>query len=82
MQTERKKRYFKDFPSSSCRDDSALEPILDIGGMDAFFEACFIEKRAFYLLASPKQMSFLPFLLKIFCPKLSALDCVQQSHPT
>ena len=34
-------------------------PILDSEGMGAFFWAPFLEKRAFCLLAPPKQMSFL-----------------------
>ena len=34
-------------------------PILDIGAWVHFFGSTFFEKRAFYLLPSPKQMSFL-----------------------
>ena len=34
-------------------------PILDIRGMGVFFRAYFLGKRAFCLLAPPKQMSFL-----------------------
>ena len=34
-------------------------PILDIRGMGAIFEGTFSEKRTFFLLALPKQVSFL-----------------------
>ena len=35
------------------------EPILDIGDMGVFFRVYFLKKRAFCLLAPPKQMPFL-----------------------
>ena len=34
-------------------------PIPDIGGMGAFFRTHFLKKVHFFLLAPPKQMSFL-----------------------
>ena len=34
-------------------------PVLDTGVMGAFFGSTFSEKRAFFLLAHPKQLSFL-----------------------
>ena len=40
-------------------------PILDSKGLGALFGAYFLEKRAFYLLTLPKQMSFLTISNKI-----------------
>ena len=38
---------------------SSTGPIVDIGGMGAFFEGTFLEERAFCLLTPPKQIPFL-----------------------
>ena len=41
-------------------------PILDSGGMGAFFGAHFFKRRVFCLLTLPKQMPFLTIFNKIF----------------
>ena len=60
----------------------SAEPILDIGGILDIFGAYVLEKRAFCLLAPPKQMSFLTISNENIFSKLRTLDWVQKSLET